>query len=82
MKEHMLGMHPPEGGGGGLEKWFWGVRFQKLKGDIYPEGFEYLEEQGGAKFSEGDSGGLQCFSATMLFLWQHCYKLFISLCTL
>ena len=29
---------------------------------------------------ELDSGGLPCFSATMLLLWQHCYNLFISLC--
>ena len=51
-------------------------------------GGAYYQE--GAKFSEGqeelnsqrklDSGGLHYFSATMLFLSQHCYKLFISVC--
>ena len=51
------------------------ARFQKLRGGQFSEG------QGGGKFSEGlDPGGLPCFSANVLFLWQYCYQLFISLC--
>ena len=52
-----------------------GAKFQKLRGDLTSR--RVLNSQ-----RELDSGGLPCFSATMLFLWQHFYKLFISLCIL
>ena len=56
-----------------------GSRFKKLRGGA----------TGGAEFSEGqgkldslrrlDCQGRPCFSANVLFLWQYCYKLFLSL---
>ena len=61
-----------------------GARFQKLRRDLTIR--RRLNSQRGRgelnSQRELDSGGLPCFSATMLFLWQHCYKVFISLCIL
>ena len=62
-----------EGEGGGLKKnMALGARFQKLRGDL-------TIRKGLNSQRELDSGELPCFSETMLFLWQHCYKLFILL---
>ena len=56
-----------------------GTKFRKLRGDLTST--RVLNSQRGRaelnSQSELDSGGLLCFSATMLFLWQHFYKLFI-----
>ena len=47
-----------------------GARFQKLRGDLTIRG--ELNPQRGLY-----SGGLLCFSANVLFLWEHCYKLLL-----
>ena len=55
-----------------------GARFQKLRRDLTIR--RRLNSQRGRgelnSQRELDSGGRPCFSATMLFLWQHCYKLY------
>ena len=57
-----------------------GARFQKLRGDLTIRGVGLSEWQGELNSQRRlDSGGLLCFSANVLFMWQHCYKLFISL---
>ena len=66
------------GGGGAAEKknMALGARFQKLRGETYYQWglnskrgrVELTSQKGGP-----DSQGLPCFSANVLFLWQHCY---------
>ena len=68
---------------GAKKIWLWGIDF-KSWGDLnIRRGLNFQRGAGELNSQrELDSGGLQCFSATMLFLWQHYYKLFISLCIL
>ena len=58
------------------------ARFPKLKGEPYYQwGLNSKRGRGELNSQRGaDSQGLPRFSANVLCLWQHCYKLFISLC--
>ena len=52
-----------------------GARFQKLReGSYYQGGLNSQRGRGKLNSQRGlDSQGLPCFSANVLFLWQHCY---------
>ena len=51
------------------------------KGGLKMEGLNSQMGSGKVNSQRGlDSRGLPCFCANVSFLWQHCYKLFISLC--
>ena len=67
---HHGNSHGIKWGGRAEKEMALGARFQKLRGDLTIR--RGLNSQRGL-----NSGGLPCFSATMSFLWQHCYKLFI-----
>ena len=76
MHSHPSPLHPPPlAKGRGAEKnTALGARFQKLREELYYQGAESSKGQGELKSQRGlDSRGLPCFSANVLFLWQHCY---------
>ena len=66
----------PRRGGRGLKKNMnLGARFQKLReGSYYQGGLNSQRGRGKLNSQRGlDSQGVPCFSANVLFLWQHCY---------